>query len=115
MSKVVIITPNKYASTVSNNTKTFIELPTPDSFNSLAKKAEESAKIAKEQADKVQNIIAGLKNGVSDVSDVKGELVITQTDGSKKGIKFTKSVNGIIPDENGNIELPNNIMVKFLD
>lgn len=115
MSEVIVVTPNRYSSKSSNKTKTYIKLPTPDSFNSLAKKAEESARIAKEQADKIQGLITGIKNGVSDVSDVKGELIITQADGSKKGIKFTKSVNGIIPDENGNIELPNDIMVKFLD
>lgn len=115
MSEVIVVTPNRYSSNPSNKTKTYIKLPTPDSFNSLAKKAEESAKLAKEQADKVQGLIEGLKNGVSDVSDVNGELIITQTDGSKRGIKFTKTVNGIIPDNNGNIELPKDFIVKFID
>lgn len=115
MSEVIVVTPNRYSSKSSNKTKTYIKLPTPDSFNSLSKKAEESAKIAKEQADKVQSLVSELKNSVTDVSDIKGELIITQADGSKKGIKFTKTVNGIIPDNNGNIELPKDFIVKFID
>lgn len=100
---------------IINHKNAKIAVPTPDNFVSLTKRAEESAKIAKEQADKVQSLVSELKNSVTDVSDIKGELVITQMNGNKKNIKFTKSVNGITPDDSGNIELPNNIMVKFLD
>lgn len=103
---VVVLNTNKYAKPIANS---------PDNLQSLVKRAEDAVKVAKEQADKVQGMVDSLGNPVVNVNENKGEIVITQLDGTSKGIKFTKTVNGLTPDENGNIDINNQFLVKFLD
>ena len=47
--------------------------------------------------------------------EVNGTVNVSKVNGEKSSFKVVKTVNGIASDDLGNIELPNQIIVKFLD
>ena len=44
-----------------------------------------------------------------------GNVIVTKVNGDTNSFKVVKTVNGVVSDDLGNIELPNQIIVKFLD
>lgn len=118
MNKVVILNNEKKAVvTLNQNKYGKPNTSSPDNFVSLTKKAQEAAEIARKSADKVTDLINNMQAGnfVNSVKEENGNVVIGKVNGDTSSFKVVKTVNGIASDDLGNIELPNQIIVKFLD
>lgn len=118
MNKVVILNNEKKAVVTLNQNKYGKPNTTsPDNFVSLTKKAQEAAEIARKSADKVLNVVNNLQVGnvVSSVKEENGNVIVAKVNGDTNSFKVVKTVNGVASDDLGNIELPNQIIVKFLD
>lgn len=115
MNKIVILNNKKKAVVTLNQNK--YGNTSPDNFVSLTKKAQEAAEIARKSADKVLNVVNNLQVGnvVNSVKEENGNVIVTKVNGDTNSFKVVKTVNGVVSDDLGNIELPNQIIVKFLD
>lgn len=118
MNKIVILNNEKKAIvTLNQNKYGNPNTASPDNFVSLTKKAQEAAEIARKSADKVLNVVNNLQVGnvVNSVKEENGNVIVTKVNGDTNSFKVVKTVNGVASDDLGNIELPNQIIVKFLD
>ena len=117
MNNVILI--NKEKSVVTLNTNKYGKPTTqsPDNFVSLTKRAEIAMNEARKSADKVNELVNQIGYGefVKDIKEVNGTINVSKVNGEKSSFKVVKTVNGIASDDLGNIELPNQIIVKFLD
>lgn len=106
---VVTLNPNKYGKPDIASS--------PDNLASLTKRSEQAMNEARKSADKVIELVNNIGYGgfVKEVKESKGTVTINKVNGETNSFKVVKTVNGIASDEVGNIELPNQIIVKFLD
>lgn len=113
----VVNNENKTVITLNQNKYGKPNTISPDNFVSLTKKAEEAAEIARKSADKVLNVVNNLQVGnvVNSVKEENGNVIVTKVNGDTNSFEVVKTVNGVASDDLGNIELPNQIIVKFLD